>query len=95
MRNVLLVALLAFTFTFMFILVPAVSVQSQSVEGSNLEKVKKECDKQSETAANEAVKKTPMQHPGDASIIKQRAKENEFNKCMSLAGHTMGPVRAK
>lgn len=60
---------------------------------SNYDKDARECNKQGEIAADEALKKTPMQNPADVTFIKQRAKQNKFNECMRLAGHTSGPMR--
>lgn len=62
---------------------------------SKPDKDRRECNKQAEAAANKVVAETPMQHPGDAVLLKQRARQNEFNKCMRLAGHSSGPVRTK
>lgn len=59
------------------------------------EKVRQECDKQGEAAGNKAVAEATLQHPGDAAIIKQRAKQNKVNECLRLAGMASGPIRAK
>lgn len=59
------------------------------------EKVRQECDKQGEAAGNKALAEATLQHPGDATIIKQRAKQNKVNECLRLAGMASGPIRAK
>lgn len=58
-------------------------------------KARRECNRQGEEAGNEAVAKAKLQHPGDASIIKQRAKVNKVNECLRAAGMASGPIREK
>lgn len=59
------------------------------------DKIRAECEKQGEAAGNQAVAEAKLQHPGDASIVKQRAKVNKINECLRLAGMASGPIRAK
>lgn len=68
---------------------------AEPVPMSPPDKAKAECTKQGEEAGNEAVKAAVLQHPGDATIIKQRAAQNKYNLCMRLAGYASGPIRAR
>ncbi len=68
---------------------------ASAAEDPTIAKARKNCDAQGEAAGNKAVAETKMQHPGDAIIIKQRATQNERNKCLRAAGMASGPIRAK
>lgn len=77
------------------LLLAFIAMSAYAAEDPKHAKARAACDKQAEAAANKAVAETPMQHPQDVAVIKQRAKQNEVSKCMRLAGYASGPIRAK
>jgi len=73
----------------------AVSLNAFAAEDPNYDAARKECDKQGEAAGNKAVQEAVLQHPGDATEVKRKAKLVQVIRCMRLAGYASGPIRAK
>lgn len=81
--------------TMLALVISSAFAQDKVTQSAKLKQDIADCNKQGEAAANEALKKTPVQSPADVTFVKEKTKRDEVNKCMRAAGYATGPIRAK